>query len=364
VLGSCRADIEGLLVEDNAAGGLNLQRAAAPSAFPGGAFSPSPDWFPGGMWRIGPDAFPGGMWSPPPNWFPGGMWFPRPNDLPPSLGLDTPAGEQAPDLDLHLWARADVRGVAAIGNGAYGLRLATHAARVADVEVSGTTGEASAALQIAQGSATTLGEMGSSVVTISEIDGARLSGNEGVGLRVTAVALIEGEGGGAFIHRRRLGLSNISSGENTGGGVHLRQASVHLHGSALNGNRGFGLSAQGCICLIEDNDIGDTRLGAQTGPGGEVTEAADGMHLQGTDFIENYADNLLVDGNRVTGSARVGVLVDARLATMSGRLVFGAGAALSDNVIEAAWIGARDGVEVEGVDFVDATAEDLPPPQP
>ena len=75
--GTASADLPDFteLVEDNAAGGLNLQRAAAPSAFPGGAFSPSPDWFPGGMWRIGPDAFPGGMWSPPPNSFPGAMWF-------------------------------------------------------------------------------------------------------------------------------------------------------------------------------------------------------------------------------------------------------------------------------------------------
>ncbi len=361
-------------VELNSGGGLTVERLAADDSdllVPGGTWHPVCEYMP-----MPPDAlFEGSGWETPRDFF--GERALRPMaELPPELRREDPA--RVPEAALHEWARLDVTDVTFEGNDGHGVRLSGHAARLAGVSVTGTLGEASAALRIEQVGSVPLDAPGASTVALSVVEEVALTGNEGVGLYASGAWLYatadspEGpisapmpfwaESVGLARDASALQISDLSV---TGGrfGAAVIDSTVRASGLRMSEVGGVGLMSAGAVLRATDLEVAGVRALQTAARGGAmVDDASDGLVMMGSSRFSGGGVDGLVDiqGLTVTGAARVGVLVVNDEHPFGGTLNLADGR-LADNGLDAAALGDPAGVQVEGFELAGRDAADLPP---
>ena len=344
---------------------------------------PRGEWrtLPRGEWREG-DRLPRGEWFPPPDFLPRGEWFPNPGALPGALRPD--AELAAPDLDLHLWARQELRGLDASANRGFGLRLSGHATLVVDARVSGTglrdpepmqaagrddgwslrplvgaprlgpgrvdlPGDAipprgrAAGVVVLQRSALPLSLPESSAVALSRLIDVESSDNAGAGFVMAGAALVDDDGAYAA---RKLLVDGARAVANGGPGLLVHESAVEIRAASVLDAGVAGLWSVGSF-----TDVSGSLFAATVG---------DGIVLQGSDRWAGDAHVGMRD-SRAIGSDRWGLLVYADCDLFSADLVFEAGALADNGAGEAAVVGDAPCVNVAGAALL---PEALAPPDP
>ncbi len=359
---STRGHLEGLAVRGCREGGLRLERS-------GNTRFPEADWLERQLgWRW-PDP---AMWSAHPQAFAGlgaegeevvapGAWYANRFEedalpiaeeaLPPELRAD--AVEQAPDLDLHRWARVHIIELEVRESVGFGLRVTGHPVIVdgASLAELGAVGEVppapTNAVEIVQQSSTPVTEESASLVALTQLTGLVIEDAPGAGVFVAnAVLILEG---GRPYPDAALRIADASLSRNHSG-LQVREASVLVEGSSE--SRATGVELRGAFAQLRDVVVRDTR--ADLGLG-------DGVLVAATDRWSEDGVEVLIEGeSSVTGSARYGVLVEGDCRTLVTLDI--SPDALRNNLGgDVAVVGASDCLEAPSPASV---AEALPPAEP
>lgn len=360
-LDSCRGHVEDATV-DGSAGGVLVRRLDPDNL---SLWYPGFEWYPDHAWRaplawqdpaLFGDRYPGFEWMPPQDWYPGFEWLPGGEFLPEQLLEGMPNEALAPEITLYLWARLQLDGVGARDNSDYGMRIEGHATRVQDAEVTGTSGADSIGVLLFQRGRRRIDTVGASVVALSELDGVRVDGSEGVGAQVVRTVISIPFDEGEAVWDSRPTLTNFDVSNSGSVGMVALETGLHLEGARISGSAGAGLWLAGSVTTGSDLEILDTALGMVGG-----SEAGDGMLIQpGAEFGDDYFGTVTLTDLTIQRSARAGLFLADQDGQLRGTLRRGDGV-VSDNGVEATRNGPlSDALELDGFDVVEDRGLDTP----
>lgn len=340
-LKSCRVDMADVTVRDCSGGGAWLSRLRHADGhdvrFPtreGRRFPPfdADGWPLTGRedWEAEDEAFDALDWFPDMDWYPkkGFIW---PNELEQDaldVALPDPLrignGSEAPELDLHLWARGELRDVEVIGCDTVGISIAGHAFRVLRPlvrEMEGSTEGDRFGIRVGGNRRpVAVDALDGSTAAFTQIVSPRVIDNDARGIDVenTYVGVRRGVELGVWTaHGVRItGSVDGTPGEisrNRMGGLASTDSVASVSGLTLEDNLAFGVLMRGT-----PGDLRDMRVeGVEPGPLVTIEEpprdvqGGHGIVLDAsqTNFVGFTLDLVEVIGNSVEDASNVGLLL-------------------------------------------------------
>lgn len=383
-LKSCRVDMADVTVRDCSGGGVRLSRLRHAEGhdvrFPtreDRRFPPldADGWPLSGRedWETEDEAFDALDWFPDMDWYPkkGFIW---PNELEEDaldVALPDPlrsgSGSEGPELDLHLWARGELRDVEVIGCDTVGISIAGHAFRVLRPLVRDMSGPAERdRFGIRVGGnrrPVAVDALDGSTTAFSQIESPRIIDNDarGVDVENTYIGLRRGVELGVWTaHGVRIAgnvdgaTSEISRDRR--GGLASTDSVASVSSLTLTGNRAFGVLMRGTPGELRDirvEGVGPGLLATIEEPR-QVVEGGHGIVLDAsqTNFQGFTLEHMDVIGNTVEAANDVGLLLvtdqDQNVEVTANRPIRGA-------LIDIGYVGGRPPEEA-GI-IIDAPTE-------